>query len=284
MLSCQAFKYLPGILPSAAEYRRLEATYSLSSLEGVEFPAPGSSISSPPPDKIGVLLKTLDAGICFPLTDFQEEVYQKDGCSLKMLTPNAVNKIVAFEMICRANAYLPDYFVFKFFFRFCVTNDKYTFSVRRGGHALVPNGRTPKNWQEKWLWVNQGLVGSGRYRANAFADTIPKLFPHNQGVADYLKSVQCKRCSFGGSEGTPESVVGQEIMPVVGNGKDGKAVGEGDRGAETVIGDGDAGEIEVGAGGNVGEVAPESCATPSGVLKFLCLVGLCFYAFGLYNV
>ena len=60
---------LPGILPSAAEYRRLEATNGSSSLEGVEFPAPASSISSPPPGKIGVFLKTLDDGIRFPLTE-----------------------------------------------------------------------------------------------------------------------------------------------------------------------------------------------------------------------
>ena len=88
---------LPGIIPSAAEYRQLEATYGLSSLEGVEFPSPGSSISSPTPGKIGVFLKTLDAGIRFPLTDFQEEVLQKDGCCLQMLTPNAVNRVVAFR-------------------------------------------------------------------------------------------------------------------------------------------------------------------------------------------
>ncbi|CAI9276404.1 unnamed protein product [Lactuca saligna] len=181
---------LPGIVPSAAEYRQLETTYGLSSLEGVEFPSLSSSISSPPPDKIGVFLKTLDVGIRFPLTDFQEEVLQKDGCSLQMLTPNVVNKVVAFEMICRENGYLPDYFVFKFFFQFCITRDKCTFSVRRGGHALVPDGRTPKNWQDKWLWVNQELVGSGHYRANAFVDTIPKPFPYNQVVADYRRSVQ----------------------------------------------------------------------------------------------
>ncbi|CAI9287024.1 unnamed protein product [Lactuca saligna] len=178
------------ILPSATEYHQLEITSGLTSLEGVEFPSPGSSISSPTSGKIGVYLKTLDAGIRFHLTDFQEEVFQKDGCSLQMLTPNAVNKVVLFEMICRANGYLPYYFVFKFFFRFSVTGNKCTFSVRRGGHAPVPDGRTPKNWQDKWLWVKHELVGSGRYRANAFADTIPKLFPHNQGVADYLKSVQ----------------------------------------------------------------------------------------------
>ncbi|CAI9259936.1 unnamed protein product [Lactuca saligna] len=133
-------KNLPGILPSATEYRLLEITYGLTSLEGVEFPSRGSSISSPPSGKIGVYMKTLDAGIRFPLTDFQEKVFQKDGCSLQMLTPNAVNKVVVFEIICRANEYLPEYFVIKFFFQFCITGDKCTFLVRRGGHALVPDG------------------------------------------------------------------------------------------------------------------------------------------------
>lgn len=54
----------------------------------------------------------------------------------------------------------------------------------------MPDGRTPKNWHDKWIWVNQGLVGSSRYRANTCANTTPKLFPHNQGVADFLKNVQ----------------------------------------------------------------------------------------------
>ena len=103
-----------------------------------------------------------------------------------MLTPNAVNKVVAFEMICRANGYLPDYFVFKYFFRFCCTGDKCTFYVQRGWNTLVPDRQTPKNWLDKWLWVKQGLADSGRYSANTFSDTIPKLFPHNQGVVDFL--------------------------------------------------------------------------------------------------
>ncbi|CAI9286930.1 unnamed protein product [Lactuca saligna] len=106
-----------------------------------------------------------------------------------MLTPNAVNKVVAFEMIYRANGYLPDYFVFKYFFHFCCSVDKYMFSVRRGGYTLVPDGQMPKNWQDKWFWVNQGLVGNRHYFANTFADTTPKLFPHNQGVAGFLKNV-----------------------------------------------------------------------------------------------
>lgn len=117
-------------IPSNAEYWYLEETYGLSSADGVEFPLPGSSITSPAPGKVGVYLKFLDAGVRLPLTDFQEEVLRKEGCSIQMLTPNAVNKVVAFEMICRANDVLLDYFVFKYFFRFCCTGDKCTFSVR----------------------------------------------------------------------------------------------------------------------------------------------------------
>ncbi|CAI9264771.1 unnamed protein product [Lactuca saligna] len=172
---------------------------------------------SPLPGKIGVYLKTLDVGIRFPLTDFQEVVLQKDGCSLQMLTPNAVNKVVLFEMIYWANGYLPDYFVFKFFFRFCANGDKCTFSE---------------------------LVGSGRYRANVFADIAPKLFPHNQGVTDYLKGVQ-------------------EIVLVVAvdageNGKDGEPGGEGDRG--------------VGAAWRIPDFSRFSSRTSKFILRFLALL------------
>ena len=116
----------PGIVPSAYEYSFLETTYGLTSLDGVEFPSPGSFIL-PPPRKVEIYQKTLDAGLRLPLTDFQKEVLHKDGCNIQMLTPNAVNKVVAFEMICRANGYLPNYFVFKYFFRFCCTSDKSRF-------------------------------------------------------------------------------------------------------------------------------------------------------------
>ncbi|CAI9286500.1 unnamed protein product [Lactuca saligna] len=177
-------------LPSNVAYQYLEETYGLASADGIEFPLPGSSITSPPPGKGGVYLKSLDVGLRLPLIDFQEEVLRKEVCSIHMLSPNVVNKVVVFEMICRANGVLPDYFVFKYFFRFCCTCDKCTFSIRQGGHTLIPDGKTPKNWQDKWLWVNHGLAGSGRYHANSFTNLTPKLFPHNQSVAGLLKNIQ----------------------------------------------------------------------------------------------
>lgn len=101
-----------------------------------------------------------------------------------MITPNVVNKMVTFEMICNTNGVIPEYFFFKFFFRFSAIRDKYTFSARRGSHVLVPNGKMSKNWQDKWLWVNQEGVGQRYCRAINFSKTIPKLFSYNQVVPD----------------------------------------------------------------------------------------------------
>lgn len=83
---------------------------------GVEFPASDTMILFPPLGKVGVYLKTFDVGVCLLLTDFQDELLQKHGCIIQMLTPNAVNKMVALDMLCRANGVLLDYFIFKFFF------------------------------------------------------------------------------------------------------------------------------------------------------------------------
>lgn len=60
----------PRTIHSDAEFRFLEETYGLSQADGFEFPLPGSSILSPPPGKMGVYLRTLDASLRLPLTDF----------------------------------------------------------------------------------------------------------------------------------------------------------------------------------------------------------------------
>lgn len=96
-----------------------------------------------------------------------------------MLTPNIVRKMVAFKMICQANDIIPDFFVFKYFFRFGAIADKYTFFARCGGHNLVRNSKTLKNWHDKWLWVNQELLGREYHQTNTFSDVTPKMFPHN---------------------------------------------------------------------------------------------------------
>lgn len=110
------------LTPSSSEFDTLQEAYGLTPADGVEFPAPSSLITRPSAGKVGIYLKTIDA--------FQEEMLRCNGCNVQMLTPGVVHKIMAFELICRANNIIPDYFIFKFSFRFAATNDKYTFSAR----------------------------------------------------------------------------------------------------------------------------------------------------------
>lgn len=67
----------PVTLPFHAEFQFLEETYGLFPADGVEFPLPSSSILSPPPGKVGVYLKTLDAGSRLPLPTFKRRSYRR---------------------------------------------------------------------------------------------------------------------------------------------------------------------------------------------------------------
>lgn len=151
----------PGVIPFDNEFKLLNDAYGFSLIDGLEFLAFDSMVLSPPTGKFGIYLKTFDTDLCLLLTDFQEEILKKNNYIIQMLNLNVVNKMVAFDMICRANGMLPDSFVFKFFFFFSATGDMYTFSAWHGGHILVLDNKTPKNWQYKWLWVNQDQVGHG---------------------------------------------------------------------------------------------------------------------------
>ena len=100
-----------SLIPSSYEFDTLQEAYDLTPADGVEFPVSASLITRPPPGKVGVYLKTFDVGLRLPLTDFQEEILWHNGCSVQMRTPGVVHKIVAFDMICRANGIVLDYFV-----------------------------------------------------------------------------------------------------------------------------------------------------------------------------
>lgn len=58
----------------------------------------------------------VDAGLRLPHIDFEEELLHHNRCSIQMLTPNMVHKMLAFEMIFWVDGIIPDFFIFKFFF------------------------------------------------------------------------------------------------------------------------------------------------------------------------
>ena len=65
---------LSGAILFEADFKLLGDAYGLSLADGVEFPSLKSMILSPPPCKVGIYLKTLDAGLRLPLSDFQVEI------------------------------------------------------------------------------------------------------------------------------------------------------------------------------------------------------------------
>ncbi|CAI9285482.1 unnamed protein product [Lactuca saligna] len=103
-----------GIVPTIAKFETPQKSYVFSLINGVEFLAFDTMILFPLPRKVCVYRKTFTVGLRLPLTDFKDELLQKHGCSIQILTPNSLNNMVAFEMIYRANDILPDYFVFLF--------------------------------------------------------------------------------------------------------------------------------------------------------------------------
>ena len=71
----------PDIIPSPTKFELLRDTYGFSPADGVELPTADSMITSPPHGKVSVYLKTFDASLCLPLTNFQQELLQKNGCN-----------------------------------------------------------------------------------------------------------------------------------------------------------------------------------------------------------
>lgn len=53
----------PGVTPTDAKFKLLSNAYGFSSTDGVDFPATDSMILSPPTGKVGIYLKTFDAGL-----------------------------------------------------------------------------------------------------------------------------------------------------------------------------------------------------------------------------
>ncbi|KAI3517682.1 hypothetical protein L1887_16899 [Cichorium endivia] len=88
---------LAGVEPTAEQYRLLADKYGFQPKDDV-LPAEGVDISLHPEAKVGICVKTFDVGYRLPISDFTDEVLRRNGVGIYQLTPNGVNKNVAFEL------------------------------------------------------------------------------------------------------------------------------------------------------------------------------------------
>ncbi|CAI9264002.1 unnamed protein product [Lactuca saligna] len=96
------------------------------------------------------------------------------------MTPISINKIVGFELLYRTLVLQPTIPEFKYFFNAFTQSGTRTLSRRQGVPTLKHNKKSKKNWQDKFLWVNNDLV--------ELADALEKINIKGQNWLDYFSA------------------------------------------------------------------------------------------------
>ncbi|CAI9275930.1 unnamed protein product [Lactuca saligna] len=74
---------------------------------GVQIPFLDASLYNPPEGKVSILIALFEAGLRLPTIDFFNLIIHECGFFVRDLTPIAINKIMGFELLCRALGRLP---------------------------------------------------------------------------------------------------------------------------------------------------------------------------------
>lgn len=183
-----------GRVPTVEEFWLLQENFGFLRKHGVMITTKGSSIFDCPRGKVVVLVPLFEAGLRLPTSDFFDMIVYHYGFSVDKLTPNVINKIVGFELICQSLDYIPTYWVFRYFFCASTNSGVHTLAKRRGNRQLISKQDNPKkNWQRQWFWVNRNLVGHGFRKTRDFPDRLPKLFGDNLVLGKHLENITVLR-------------------------------------------------------------------------------------------
>ncbi|CAH1446763.1 unnamed protein product [Lactuca virosa] len=121
--------------------------FHLSLILGFQVPSSSSSVLDSPPGKVGFYLRHLMCGLLLPPSRFFLEVLCYYKVHLVQLFPNAVSKIVTFEVFfCVAHEIPLDVSLFCYFYRLKKCGDWFSFSSRH--FPLSPDLARPNgNWK-----------------------------------------------------------------------------------------------------------------------------------------
>ncbi|CAH1432849.1 unnamed protein product [Lactuca virosa] len=108
---------------SQASLERVASQYGLCPLDGVFLPRPTQHMKDPPPDKVGIYVKTMEAGLRFPISKFLEDLFSHYFIHISQLKPNSMFKIVAFELMCKAKKVGPCVPLFRILYRLSSSED-----------------------------------------------------------------------------------------------------------------------------------------------------------------
>ncbi|CAI9092863.1 OLC1v1028206C1 [Oldenlandia corymbosa var. corymbosa] len=97
----------------------------------------------------------------FPLSNFLQNFLARYEVHLSQLTPNAISRVLGYELLCKALKLQTSFEDFAFFFRFIRIGDRYTVSHRVGVPVIVrglPN--RVKEWRTRFFYIDRKIVTS----------------------------------------------------------------------------------------------------------------------------
>lgn len=115
-----------GVVLTSEYAETLRVKYGFQPEDEVLIPLDEASFLEPASGKVDVFVRTFNVGYRLSITKILDEVLRKNRVNVYEVTSNSVNKVVAFEVLCRSQGFLPSLLVLKNFFRFSTVGDKFT--------------------------------------------------------------------------------------------------------------------------------------------------------------
>ena len=177
--------------------QQLSEQYHLIPDDGAVVPDHGVSVMTPPPGKIAFYTAFFETGLRFPPTAFFGEVITHYKTHIAQLKPNAVSKLVCFELLCHGASVLPSVLLFRRFFHIHRSGGWYTFRSR-GKKLFKEFPDSDRRWKTPFIWVNKRRVGFfNQFRAHdKKSDKGPKPTTDLIDMSNQLASHEVLRLNF----------------------------------------------------------------------------------------
>ncbi|KAL4585100.1 hypothetical protein LXL04_009714 [Taraxacum kok-saghyz] len=145
---------------SQAKLDKIKNQYGFRQSDKAILPGPRRHIRDPPPGHVGIYAKAMEAGLRFPISLFLENLLSYYHIHLNQLKPNAMFKIVTFELLCIAKKLKASLDLFRVFYRLAPSEDWFTCFNR-------DNKKKLQNWKKEFFWINE----------KTWTDSIHRIHP-----------------------------------------------------------------------------------------------------------
>ncbi|KAL4580283.1 hypothetical protein LXL04_016470 [Taraxacum kok-saghyz] len=164
MTSIEKSKKIENVYSTLCQTKldRIKIQYGFRQSDKAILPDPRRHIRDPPPGHVGIYAKAMEAGLRFSISLFLENLLSYYHIHLNQFKPNAMFKIVTFELLCIAKKLKPSLDLFRVFYRLAPSEDWFTCFNRDNKKKIAEAPKmTTKNWKKEFFWINKKCVPKG---------------------------------------------------------------------------------------------------------------------------